>query len=51
MGQIVDLGEQFLSLAMSGPGGAERAWQFAAETLHLRLSSVNPLSQRSGEPL
>ncbi|MFA0759589.1 MAG: hypothetical protein NOOUEUKL_002269 [Candidatus Fervidibacter sp.] len=51
MGQIVDLGERFLSLAMSGPGGAERAWQFAAETLHLRLSSVNPPSQRSGEPL
>ncbi|MFA0750213.1 MAG: hypothetical protein SLRJCFUN_000616 [Candidatus Fervidibacter sp.] len=51
MRQIVDLGEQFLSLAMSGPGGAERAWQFAAETLHLRLSSVNPLSQRSDEPL
>lgn len=51
MRQIVDLGEQFLSLAMSGPGGAERAWQFAAETLHSRLSSVNPLSRRSDEPL
>ncbi|MCX7642785.1 MAG: indolepyruvate oxidoreductase subunit beta family protein [Armatimonadetes bacterium] len=31
--EVVDLGEQFLSLAMSGPEGAEKAWLFAKERL------------------
>ncbi len=31
--EIVSLGEQFLDLAMSGPEGAEKAWEFAAEKL------------------
>ncbi|MDW8029229.1 MAG: indolepyruvate oxidoreductase subunit beta family protein [Armatimonadota bacterium] len=29
--EVVDLGEQFLALAMSGPEGAEKAWKFAKE--------------------
>ena len=31
--EVVALGEEFLALAMSGPEGAERAWQFAREKL------------------
>jgi len=31
--EIVALGEQFLDLAVSGPEGAEKAWQFAKERL------------------
>jgi len=31
--EIVSLGEQFLELAMSGPQGPEKAWQFAKEQL------------------
>jgi hypothetical protein len=33
MNEIVSLGEQFLELAMSGPQGPEKAWQFAKEQL------------------
>jgi indolepyruvate ferredoxin oxidoreductase beta subunit len=33
MNEIVSLGEQFLELAMSGPQGPEKAWQFAKEKL------------------
>ncbi len=31
--EVLRLGEQFLALAASGPDGAEKAWQFAAEQL------------------
>jgi len=41
--EVVNFGEQFLSLAMSGPQGTEKAWQFAVETLRPSSSSVNPL--------
>jgi indolepyruvate ferredoxin oxidoreductase beta subunit len=37
MSEIVSLGEQFLELAMSGPQGPEKAWQFAREQL-VRMS-------------
>lgn len=34
MSEIVSLGEHFLELAMKGPDGAEKAWQFAREKLN-----------------
>lgn len=40
MSEVVALGEQFLALAISGPDGAEKAWQFA----------MNRLSEKMGKP-